>query len=326
MGNTCCNTTDRVLSEIENQTQQKDIVIPVDNTSPSKGHPSLPTSAQGTLVNLPDLEMIYSSLKEETGYNEANITDSYQTSKHSPVAGVYKLRNEPLNADIWYKGTFLDGVPDGYGVAVWVMDGKRVCYAGGFKNGNFEGNYTAFLAPYEYWFIGKSNLVKEEHNGTMYDFANDLKYNGPLVNQKRNGKGTLEYADKSVYTGDFKDDKRTGKGKIIFQDGSWYEGDWINDNMTGKGTYVWDDKRKYVGEWRDSHMHGEGVYTWPDGKKFVGKYVYGNKEGYGEFHWTNGMVYKGGWKNGKQEGQGELMDTTGDVLRAVWEAGKRITG
>lgn len=70
------------------------------------------------------------------------------------------------------------------------------------------------------------------------------EYDGEWIKGKKNGYGTMVYADKSIYSGNWTDDKRNGEGKMT-----------VN---TKEGTYT------YEGEWVMDQKHGDGKYTWPN--------------------------------------------------------------
>ena len=55
---------------------------------------------------------------------------------------------------------------------------------------------------------------------------------------KRNGHGTLTYADGNVYDGEFKDDDMNGRGTFTYADGGVYTGEFKDDLYHGHGTYM----------------------------------------------------------------------------------------
>ena len=82
--------------------------------------------------------------------------------------------------------------------------------------------------------INNKTYGKKDFQST-FNIGNIGKYEGGLINGKREGLGTIEW-----------------------QDGQKYIGEWKNDKMDGRGTYIWSDKKKYTGDWKDNYMDGLG--------------------------------------------------------------------
>jgi len=45
--------------------------------------------------------------------------------------------------------------------------------------------------------------------------------------------------------GQFKDNKRHGKGQMDYADGEKYTGDWLQGNQTGQGVYMFANGERY---------------------------------------------------------------------------------
>ncbi len=58
----------------------------------------------------------------------------------------------------------------------------------------------------------------------MVKFRNGAIYDGDIVNNKREGRGTQVWPDQSKYEGDWKDNKVWGYGKFSNINGDTYEG------------------------------------------------------------------------------------------------------
>ena len=58
------------------------------------------------------------------------------------------------------------------------------------------------------------------------------KYQGSVVDGKRDGKGTIVWPDGSRYVGHFKNDLRNGPGTMILPDGTVYNGYFVDDVLT----------------------------------------------------------------------------------------------
>ena len=154
-----------------------------------------------------------------------------------------------------YEGEFSEGIPHGKGKEK-MSDGST-----------FEGIYFGGMRK-------KGKIIWKD--GSNYD--------GFFENDKFNGFGKYNWANKRKYEGGWKDGKMNGKGILIFSDGSYYDGEFLNGKKNGKGKYVWEKDKYYIGEWKDDKQNGQGTYNkfgkeikgfWADGHLFS-KTVGGN--------------------------------------------------
>ena len=86
--------------------------------------------------------------------------------------------------------------------------------------------------------------------GAVVEYANGDKYEGVLINNKRNGQGVLTYANGDKFVGEFSDGLRHGPGTL---------------------TSV--NSQKVEGEWREGHLKGLVKVTSPDGYQMIGDTV-----------------------------------------------------
>ncbi len=124
------------------------------------------------------------------------------------------------------------------------------------------------------------------------------RFKGSLVNGRRHGKGTMQWADGGSYDGVWRNDKRDGRGVMVSPDGSRYEGGWSNDRMLGRGVMAWADGRHYKGSWRDDRPHGLGTMKWADGTSFVGQFYKGKPNGKGKCTTAGGERSRCKYKSG----------------------------
>ena len=61
------------------------------------------------------------------------------------------------------------------------------------------------------------------------------------------------------YEGDVIDDKKEGYGIMDYADTRKYVGQWKNDQMEGNGRMIYPDKSIYAGQWKNSQKHGKGI-------------------------------------------------------------------
>ncbi|MCZ6840548.1 MAG: hypothetical protein O7G13_14900 [Alphaproteobacteria bacterium] len=124
------------------------------------------------------------------------------------------------------------------------------------------------------------------------------RFKGSLVNGRRQGKGTMQWADGGSYDGAWRSDKRDGRGVMVWPDGSRYEGDWSNDRRSGRGIMAWADGQHYKGRWRDDQPHGSGTMKWADGTGFEGPFYKGKPNGKGKCTTAGGERSRCKYKSG----------------------------
>ena len=82
-------------------------------------------------------------------------------------------------------------------------------------------------------------------------------------------------ADDRKYEGDWLDEKRHGQGTLSNLDGSQNVGEWIDDELQGQFTFADKEGSTSVGQLVKGKKHGQGTMTWgPNsilkGDKYVG--------------------------------------------------------
>ena len=68
----------------------------------------------------------------------------------------------------------------------------------------------------------KQNSNNYQSKGVLKD-EYENKYEGEIINDQANGKGTKIYKDGRIYTGEFKNNKRNGYGVLIRPDGTKFK-------------------------------------------------------------------------------------------------------
>ncbi len=155
--------------------------------------------------------------------------------------------------------------------------------------------------------------VKTPNASQGIKYKNGDTYTGPLIHDKRNGKGKYLWKNGDCYVGDFVNDKRSGRGKITWKNGNSYQGDFINDKISGKGKYTWKNGETYVGDFINDKRSGKGKFTWKNGDVYVGDYVDDKRAGKGKLTYSNGNVYQGDFSNDKRHGKGRFVWANGNV-------------
>ena len=116
----------------------------------------------------------------------------------------------------------------------------------------------------------------------------------------------IKQYDNGRYEGEMVDGKREGKGKFYFITGDYYEGDFKNNCKEGKGKYIYSaNKDIYEGEFKGGKIHGKGKYTYEQGDIYDGEYKNEKRDGLGTYIYSNGNKYIGEWKEGKKHGKGK---------------------
>jgi hypothetical protein len=71
------------------------------------------------------------------------------------------------------------------------------------------------------------------------------------------------------YVGQLNGEKKHGRGTMNYKNKTKYQGEWVNDERHGTGIFTWENKSRYEGQFTSGAMGGEttGVYYDPTGKK-----------------------------------------------------------
>ncbi len=142
-----------------------------------------------------------------------------------------------LNGRYHYKGEFLNGRRNGFGVMdILHSQFKGDKYVGEFKDGKFNGQGT-------------------------YIHANGNKYVGEYKDDNKNGQGTYTWTDGDKYVGQFKDGKFNGQGTYKSRDGNTYVGEYKDDKRNGLGIFY-----SSIGIIAES-----GIYK--DGRLVISQYI-----------------------------------------------------
>ncbi len=262
----------------------------------------------------------------EFSYNYSSWTSYYQTlikaadEEGNDINKNGKTTFKYSNGDI-YTGYFKNGARDGVGTYQYINGNtytgeweNNVRSGKGFykkANGFYvEGTYKNNIVDnVKYYNASKKEITENEFYKTPLEKNITVKYDygtyiGDVQNDKRNGKGKLNYTNGAMYEGDFKDDKIEGNGTMAYSgDTTTYTGSWANNLPGGLGTKKWTKKgESYTGEWKEGKRNGKGAYTYKDSSINIGTWVNGVREGDFEFRYVNGDYKTGKIINNKREG------------------------
>lgn len=170
---------------------------------------------------------------------------------------------------------------------------------------------------------GEWNDNKKHGKGKM-NFANGHKYTGDWVDDMATGEGIFVWTNGDQYEGEVKNGQRHGEGSYYFVNGNKYTGGWIEDKKSGYGTASL-ALGKYEGEFKNDKMHGKGAFYFTNGDTYVGDWMDDKQEGEGIFKWATGDHYEGGFKAGKLHGNGSYYFGNGNKFTGKWVDGERET-
>jgi hypothetical protein len=225
---------------------------------------------------------IIPTLPREIGFDIADDSSKSpleSTTKEKAMAFLYQhVQSKAIKDafDLWgrYTGSVnrVTKLPHGRGKMMYT-DGDGRMYDGDWIRGHWQGD------------------------GTIRNAMGDV-YVGSIVQDLKDGQGTMSYADGRTFMGIFKDDHPV-KGTIAFPDGSKYTGQMMNGLRKGQGAYFFADGSFYEGEFDHNQLHGEGMMTWPDGGWYYGNWVNGVMHGQGMEVLAGGSLrHEGQWNAG----------------------------
>ena len=177
------------------------------------------------------------------------------------------------------------------------------------------------------------NRDDNEKNKKINTYINQIKmfdigkYEGIILNDKREINGIMIYNNGSRYEGEWKNDKRNGKGVFISSYyfncenniGFKYEGEFVNDKFEGYGKALYTNGDIYEGEWKNNKQYGRGTLTNIGGTKYVGDWINGIFEGNGIYYMNNGERYEGHFSNNKYNGYGKYFKLNGDIIEGIFK-------
>ena len=141
------------------------------------------------------------------------------------------------------------------------------------------------------------------------------KYEGPLINGKKEGKGIYIYQNGCKYEGYFRNDKKEGSGIFYYANGDRYKGNFLDGNYQGNGTFYFNNGDRYEGEFNKNKYSGKGKYFYHNGDRFEGQWLNDKKNGPGVYIYLNGDKITGNYYDGKPLGMHIKYSTNGQVFQ-----------
>jgi hypothetical protein len=131
---------------------------------------------------------------------------------------------------------------------------------------------------------------------------NKEKYEGPIINGKKEGKGIYIYKNGCKYEGYFRNDKKEGEGIFYYANGDRYKGNFSGGFYQGYGVFYFNNGDRYEGEFNKNKYSGKGKYFYHNGDIFEGQWLDDKKQGQGIYIYLNGDKIVGNYNGGKPVG------------------------
>lgn len=199
-----------------------------------------------------------------------------------------------------FEGNFRQGVPDGPGA----MTRGGTVMRGIWAAGRLSGAGT-IDGPGRRHYEGMILAEQADGRGTL-TFEDGAVYRGAFVHGARTGEGSFTSADGRLrYAGGWKSDLYDGHGRIDWNDGQWYEGELHAGKRRGHGT-LHSGTGTRVGDFDEDLDSFSGVLTEPGGARAEGHWVHDEYEGPMVLTSQEGVVhetFRGGVPEGPWDGQ-----------------------
>ena len=130
--------------------------------------------------------------------------------------------------------------------------------------------------------------------------------------------------DLNKYEGQIINGKKEGKGKYIYKNGSIYEGYFKNDKKEGNGIFYYANGDRYKGLFKEGFYQGQGIFYFHNGDRYEGEFDKNKYSGKGKYFYHNGDIFEGLWKNDKKNGKGVYIYINGDKIIGNYKDGKPI--
>ncbi len=178
-----------------------------------------------------------------------------------------------------------------------------------------ECDFITKFRPENYFYKNKFISIKDGQSLNLIIDSKSDKVQGCIAGNCKNGFGKISIYN-HIYEGNFKDGKKDGDGTMKYANGDFYSGKWQNDKKHGIGKFIWKNGNSHDGEWKDDKLHGQGTYYFSDGYKYIGEFKDGNFNGFGIQYDSEGLkLYEGTFKDGTPHGKGKVYDKKGAVIK-----------
>jgi len=198
------------------------------------------------------------------------------TSGKANGTGSLKFRSVDKGGFNHFLGSFVDGLPTGYGIYRSI---EGFTFFGKF-NGKLDSGEGVLKAQKD-----KATILGKFVDGKLtgpavasYTTEDGEYYFGDVENKQRHGVGTLIHADQSAYIGDFKNGVASGVGAYEGADGSVTVGQFDESSPNGAASYIAPNKDVYQGMFAGGKLNGMVLVTKTDGTQSIENWKNGEKQ------------------------------------------------
>ena len=204
------------------------------------------------------------------------VYNGEMTSGKANGTGSLKFRSVDKGGFNRFLGSFVDGLPTGYGIYRSI---EGFTFFGKF-NGKLDSGEGVLKAQKD-----KATILGKFVDGKLtgpavasYTTEDGEYYFGDVENKQRHGVGTLIHADQSAYIGDFKNGVASGVGAYEGANGSVTVGQFDESSPNGAASYIAPNKDVYQGMFAGGKLNGMVLVTKTDGTQSIENWKNGEKQ------------------------------------------------
>ena len=146
------------------------------------------------------------------------------------------------------------------------------------------------------------NAQEEDNNDKFTNELLKLNLEGFNIDTKTyisNDDSESQNIELDKYEGEIIDGKKEGKGKFTYKNGCVYEGFFKNNKKEGKGIFYYTNGDRYKGQFEKGFYQGDGIFYFHNGDRYEGKFDKNKYSGFGKYFYHNGDTFEGHWENDK---------------------------
>ena len=171
------------------------------------------------------------------------------------------------------------------------------------------------------------NAQEEDNNDKFTNELLKLNLEGFNIDTKTyisNDDSESQNIELDKYEGEIIDGKKEGKGKFTYKNGCVYEGFFKNNKKEGKGIFYYTNGDRYKGQFEKGFYQGDGIFYFHNGDRYEGKFDKNKYSGFGKYFYHNGDTFEGHWENDKKNGKGTYIYLNGNKISGNYKDGKPI--
>ena len=172
-----------------------------------------------------------------------------------------------------------------------------------------------------------NNAQEEDNNDKFTNELLKLNLEGFNIDTKTyisNDDSESQNIELDKYEGEIIDGKKEGKGKFTYKNGCVYEGFFKNNKKEGKGIFYYTNGDRYKGQFEKGFYQGDGIFYFHNGDRYEGKFDKNKYSGFGKYFYHNGDTFEGHWENDKKNGKGTYIYLNGNKISGNYKDGKPI--